>query len=46
MLMDVLPGHGGIGDVNLLGIILGTASKRLVVGSAIREGSGLLAGRR
>lgn len=43
--VDVLPSHRSVGDVHLLGIILGAGSERLVVGGAVREVRGRL-GRR
>lgn len=44
--VDVGPSHWSVGNVNRLGIILGVASERLVVGGPVREGRGLLAGQR
>ena len=44
--VDVGPSHWSVGNVNLLGIILGVASERLVVDGSVREGRGLLAGQR
>lgn len=44
VLVDVLPGHRDVGDVDLVGVALGgTGSKRNIVLGAIREGLGLLA---
>lgn len=44
MEVDVGPSYCSVGNVKLLGIILGVASERLVVGGTVWEGRGLLAG--
>lgn len=46
VLVPVGPSHGQFGNVNLGGIKFALAAKRHVVGGAIREGLGLLDGRR
>ena len=42
MLVPVGPGHGGVGDVNLLGVDLLAGAQRLVLRGAIRESRGLV----
>jgi hypothetical protein len=42
--VDVRLSHWSVSNINLLGIIIGIASERLVVDGSVQEGRGLLAG--
>lgn len=38
VLVPVAPGHGLVGDMDLLGVVLGAGSQRHIVGCAVWEG--------